>query len=60
MTLDGDHRFLPLGWYALYRHCRMRRLKLDKARPALEIYHDDPAKTTDSNQITTALYLPIR
>ena len=60
MTLDGDHRFLPLGWYALYRHCRMRRLKLDKARPALEIYHDDPAKTTDSNQVTTALYLPIR
>ena len=22
MTLHGDHRFLPLGWYALYSHCR--------------------------------------
>ncbi len=60
MTLGGDHKFLPLGWYALYCHCRMRRVKLDKARPALEIYHDNPAETTDSNQVTTALYLPIR
>lgn len=60
MTLHGDHRFIPMGWYALSCHCRMHGIKLDKSRPALEIYHDDPAQTQDSNQIATALYMPIR
>lgn len=60
MLLRGDHRFLPLGWYALGSHCRMHRIKLDRARPALEIYHDDPAEAADSNQVTTAMYMAIR
>jgi predicted transcriptional regulator YdeE len=60
MTLHGDLQFLPLGWYALSSHCRMHKIKLDKARPALEIYHDDSATVTDSNQIKTTLYIPIK
>jgi len=60
MTLRGDHSFLPLGWYALFSHCRMHKIKLDKSRPALEIYHDDPVQIDDSNRITTTLYLAIR
>lgn len=60
MTLHGDHRFLPLGWYALSCHYRVHRKKLDKLRPTLDIYHTDPAGVTDSNQIATALYLPIK
>ena len=60
MTLRGDHRFLPLGWHALSCHCRMHRVRLDLARPALEIYHDNPEESSDSNQITTALYIPTR
>jgi uncharacterized protein YndB with AHSA1/START domain/DNA gyrase inhibitor GyrI len=60
MTLQGDHGFIPLGWYALSCHCRMHRIKQDKSRPALEIYHDSPADQVDSNQMVTALYLPIR
>lgn len=60
MTLGGDHKFLPLGWYALSSHCRMHRVKPDMVRPALEIYHDNPAETGDSNQVRTALYLPIK
>ena len=60
MNLRGDHRYLPLGWYALFSHCRMHKIKLDAARPALEIYHDDPRQTEDSNRILTALYLAIR
>ena len=60
MTMRGDHQFLPLGWYALFSHCRMHRIRLDKTRPALEIYHDSPAKAEDSNQISTNLYLAIR
>jgi len=60
MTLGGDHKFLPLAWYALSCHCRMHRFKQDISRPALEIYHDNPAETSNSNQVTTALYLPIK
>jgi len=60
LTLRGSHRFLPLGWHALYSHCRMRRLKLDRSRPALEIYHDAPLQTADSNRVTTALYAPLK
>lgn len=60
LTLVGQHRFLPLAWYALASHCSMHRTKTDRSRPALEIYHDDPAETADVNRLTTALYLPIR
>lgn len=60
MTLQGDHRFLPLGWFALSSHCRMHKIKLDRARPALEIYHDDSDEVADSNQISSALYIPIK
>jgi effector-binding domain-containing protein len=59
MTLHGDHQFLPLGWHALSSHCRMHKIRFDKTRPALEIYHDDPQRVEDSNQVLTALYLPI-
>jgi len=60
MTLHGDHRFLPLAWYALVSHCRMHKIKPDKRRPALEIYHDDPQEGQDTNQLLSALYLPVR
>jgi hypothetical protein len=60
MTLHGDHRFLPLGWYALSSHCRLHKIKLDQARPALEIYHHDPDELADSNQLGSALYIPIK
>lgn len=60
MTLHGDHRFIPMGWYALSCHCRMHRIKPDRSRPALEIYQTAAADVSDSNQIVTALYLPTK
>ena len=60
LTLCGDHHFLPLGWHALYAHCRLYRLKIDRARPALEIYQQLPQPGVDSNRVTTALYAPLR
>ncbi len=60
MTMRGDHRFLPLAWHALSSHCQMHRIKRDKSRPDLEIYHDDPAEVADSNEILTALYMAVR
>lgn len=60
MTLHGDHQFLPLGWYALFSHCRMHGFKVDKSRPALEIYQNDLDQVEHSNQLATVLYLAIR
>ena len=60
MTLRGDLHFLPLGWHALNSHSCLHKLKFDKLRPALEIYHDEPTPGVDSNQVTTALYLPVK
>jgi predicted transcriptional regulator YdeE len=60
LTLRGDHRFLPLGWHALYSHCRLYRRKIDRARPALEIYQHPPQQAPDSNRIETALYAPLK
>ena len=60
MSLQGDLRFLPLGWHALSSHCRMHKIKQDSTRPALEIYHEDPGTAPDCNHLTTTLYLPIR
>lgn len=58
VELFGDLNFLPLAWYAAFAHCRMHKIKLDKARPFLEIYHR--VSTDDSNQTRTILYLPLK
>ena len=60
MTLRGDLKFLPLAWSALGRHCRMHGIKVDPSRPALEIYQNDPGKISNSNEVVTSLYLPIK
>ena len=56
----GDHDFLPLAWYAAFSHCRMHKIKLDKSRPSLEIYHDNPVAIDDSNTIKTILYVAVK
>jgi hypothetical protein len=60
MALQGDLRFVPLGWHALRSHCRLHKLKIEPKRPALEIYGDDPGTAVDDNRTITTLYLPIR
>jgi hypothetical protein len=60
MKLQGDLRFVPLGWHALASHCRMHKLKIEPKRPALEIYADDPGKAGAGAHTTTTLYLPIK
>ena len=56
----GDHDFLPLAWYAGFAHCRMNKIKLDKSRPSLEIYHNNPETMADSNRVKTVLYISIK
>ena len=60
MTLHGDLVFLPLAWYALVSHCRLHRIRREASRPALEIYHQDPAETTVDDVPASTLYLPIK
>jgi effector-binding domain-containing protein len=56
----GSHEFLPLAWYAGFAHCRMNKIKLDKSRPSLEIYHHNPETVDDSNSVKTVLYISIK
>jgi hypothetical protein len=56
----GSHEFLPLAWYAGFTHCRLNKIKLDKSRPSLEIYHDNPETIEDSNRVKTVLYISIK
>ena len=60
LSLHGAQEFIPLAWHALTSHCRMHRIRVDRSRPALEIYHEIPASGADANQAATALYIPIR
>ena len=60
LTLDGDLGFLPLGWHALASHCRMRRIRVEQNRPALEIYRQDPAAPETDATPRSTLYLPVR
>lgn len=56
----GDYNFLSLAWYAAFSHCRTHKIKRDKPRPSLEIYHHNPEAIDDSNAIKTLLYVAIK
>lgn len=56
----GDHEFLPLAWHATFSHCRMHKIKLDKSRPSLEIYENNPDVIEDSNTLKTILYVAVK
>ena len=60
VSLQGSYDFLELAWYSAMCHLRMRKLKLDKRRPTLEVYENDPQAVAHSNQILTSLYLPLK
>lgn len=60
LDCQGDYRFLGLAWYKIYSHCQMLKLKIDKKRPSLEVYLNDPREVTHSNEIKTSLYIPIK
>jgi effector-binding domain-containing protein len=60
VTLTGSCDFLELAWYAAVGHSRMLKLKIDKRRPMLEVYENDPNSVANSNELRTTLYLPLR
>ena len=60
LSVRGDLEFLPLAWHALASHCRLFKIKVDRQRPALEIYAEDPGYADGDKPTTTTLYLPIK
>jgi DNA gyrase inhibitor GyrI len=59
VRLQGDYRFLGAAWNAAMGHARMQKYKLDKRRPALEVYTNQPGAVTSSNDLLTELLVPI-
>ncbi|WP_373509429.1 SRPBCC family protein [Thiocapsa sp.] len=60
VTLAGGYDFLELAWYAAVAHARMLKLKLDKHRPMLEVYENDPSVVENPKELRTGIYLPLR
>jgi hypothetical protein len=60
VELSGSYAFLPLVWHSAMGHLRMRKLKVDRTRPCLEIYENDPRAVAHSNEIRTRLEIPLR
>ena len=60
VTLQGKYDFLELAWYAAMCHVKMLKLKIDKQRPMLEVYENDPTTVSDTNDIRTGIFVPLR
>ncbi len=60
MTLRGSYDFLPSSWNTIYGQVKMQKLKIDKRRPALEVYQINPMEAPHSNEWVTLLCVPIK
>ncbi len=60
VVLTGSYDFLDLAWYNAIGHIHMLKLKMDKARPCLEVYENDPEAVANTNEIRTTLYVAVR
>ncbi len=60
MTFRGNYELIGSGWNTLYGQVKMKKLKIDKRRPALEVYHTNPMQAAHSNDWVTLLCVPIR
>ncbi|MCG8378463.1 MAG: GyrI-like domain-containing protein [Proteobacteria bacterium] len=60
VTLKGDYSFLELAWHSAYTHVCTRKIKIDKKRPSLEIYENDPNQLENTNELITSLYIPVK
>ena len=60
VTLQGAYRFLELAWHSAYSHVCVTRIKIDKKRPALEVYENEPNSITTTNSLISSLYIPVK
>jgi Polyketide cyclase / dehydrase and lipid transport/GyrI-like small molecule binding domain len=59
-TLKGSYEYMGCAWNAAYGHAKMRKLTLDRSRPALEFYALNPLQAQHSNDWVTQLCVPIK
>lgn len=59
-TLKGSYEFLELAWYQAYSHLRMQKIRPQHGRSLLEVYETDPATVSHTNEIVTALCIPVK
>ncbi len=60
MTMRGNYDFLPSSWNTVYGQVKMLKLKIDKSRPALEVYQINPMEAPHSNGWVTLLCVPLK
>jgi DNA gyrase inhibitor GyrI len=60
MTLRGSYDFLPCSWNTIYGQVKMQKFKIDKGRPALEVYQTNPMEAPHSNGWVTLLCVPLK
>ncbi|MEW8078383.1 MAG: SRPBCC family protein [Candidatus Thiodiazotropha endolucinida] len=59
-TLRGSYEFLELAWYQAYAHLQMSKIKPLHKQASREMYENDPATVSHSNEIVTSIYIPIK
>jgi hypothetical protein len=60
VTMHGSYDFVGDVWNAAYGQAKMRKHKVDKSRPALEIYTVNPMQASNSNDWETKLCIPLQ
>lgn len=58
-TLKGDYKFLELAWFQAYSHLHMQKIRPQRHRASMEVYRNDPRTVSHTNEIVTAIYIPI-
>jgi len=59
-TLKGSYEFLQLTRHQTYSHLQMQKIKPDRKRASLEMYENDPATASHTNDIVSSIYIPIK
>ena len=56
----GSYQYMSLAWYTAMNHIRMKRLKMDKSRPSMEVYETDPRKVKSPDKYKTVILVPVK
>lgn len=60
VSYKGTYDYLKHAWNSSIGHVRMNRYKMDKSRPSLEVYINNPAEVKSLNDAKTDIYIPIK
>ena len=60
VRMHGSYAYMEHAWYSAMSHLRMKKYKMDKKRPSLEVYEVDMQKAKSPNEYVTDIYVPIK